>query len=269
MRTNIYRKLAALVAVAAFLAGHSSASADVLWNNEVDNGLGGVLVTHPGGMTGAVAGADRSAFAPGGTVFGFGNQGGTINNRMADDFTLSTAAVIDSFQFFVYQTGATTSTLTGATLQIWSGGAPGAGGTVIWGDTTTNVLTGNGLTNIYRTTDVSTTDANRRIQTADVGGLSIALAAGTYWADWTFTGTLTSGPWQPDIGTNLGGTAFVTGGNALQQIGTTPGVYNPALQGTTNVDLPFIVNGTATIPEPAGLSLLVLGAVGLVSRRRR
>ena len=42
-----------------------------------------------------------------------------------------------------------TSTINDLRVQIWNG-APNAGGTVIWGDLTTNRMTSTSWTNIYR-----------------------------------------------------------------------------------------------------------------------
>ena len=75
-------------------------------------------------------------------TYGFGAQL-SAGNRVADDFTVTDAAgwAIDTITFFAYQTvSGTTSTITSLNLQIWDG-PPNAGGTVIWGDTTTNILT--------------------------------------------------------------------------------------------------------------------------------
>lgn len=256
-----------ILAVAVALVG-SVAQADVLWNNEVNNGLGGVLVTHPGGMTGAFAGADRSAIGVGGTIFGFGANGATgVQNRMADDFTAANPWTINSVRLYTYQTAATASTITGATLRIWSG-APGTG-TLLFGDETTNVMTATSMSNIYRTTNTDTTNAGglRQIQFVDIGGLNINLAAGTYWLDWAFTGSLASGPWQPAL-TPPGATGLTTG-NGQQRIGAA-GAFAPALDGTTAQDLPFLIQGTQTaIPEPTAAGLLVLGAAVLGLRRRR
>jgi PEP-CTERM motif len=252
-----------LLTVAIALVG-SVAQADVLWNNEVNNGLGGVLVTHPGGMT-VPAGANRSAIGVGGTLFGFGAQGGATANRMADDFTLANDSTINSVRLYAYQTGATASTITGASLRIWSI-APGTG-TLHFGDETTNVMTATSMSGIYRTTNTDTAGTTRQIQYVDIGGLNINLLAGTYFLDWNFTGTLASGPWQAPL-TPPGATGLTTG-NAFQRIGLA-GAYNPALDGTTQQDLPFLIEGTVNvIPEPTTLGLLVLGAAVAGFRRRR
>ena len=199
----------------------------------------GPLVTHPGGGAG---GADASALqtALGMTTYGFGAQL-TAGNRVADDFTITQGNwTIETISFFTYQTGSsTTSTITGLNLQIWDG-PPNAGGTVVWGNTTTNVMTSTTWTNIYRVLDTTMSDSTRPIM-AVVAAVNTTLSAGTYWLDWQFDGTLSSGPWQPPI-TILGQT---TTGDALQY--TTTGWAAISDGGTlTPQGLPFIVEGTSS-----------------------
>lgn len=219
----------------------------------------GPLITHPGGMTN---GGDRSAIGPGGTIFGFGAQM-TSSNRVADDFSNAVPWNVDSVGLFTYQTGATASTITGATLQIWNGvpGAPGSA--VIFGDTTTNRMTSTSLSNIYRTTGTDNAGTTRRIQLVEVGTPGLVLNPGTYYADWNFSGTAASGPWQPPVSDPN----ILVAGNGLQQIGAGT-AYNPALDGTTQSALPFIVRGTI-VPEPAALSLLLAGVATLAFARKR
>lgn len=226
----------------------STASAQVLWDN-------GPLVTHPAGMAN---GSDRSAIGPGGTLFGFGAQT-TALNRVADDFTSQAGWTLQSVEFFTYQSFAVGSTITGVTLQIWGAAGPGVGAPV-WGDATTNVLSSTSLTNIYRTDSTSTTSLDRRIQSAVVNLPNLQLGAGTFWLDWNFSGTAASGPWQPPVSSPNG----LVLGNGLQSIGG--GAYNPALDGTTQQALPFVISGL--VPTPGSLAVLGLGGL-LASRRRR
>ncbi len=106
----------------------------VLWDN-------GPLVTSPG--TGA-GGADESILQStslGMNVLGFGIQF-LSNNTMADDFTVPAGETWDitDMTFFGYQSNAPSAgTITGLYVQIYDG-QPGAGGSVIWGNLTTNVL---------------------------------------------------------------------------------------------------------------------------------
>ncbi len=83
---------------------------------------------------------------------------------------------------------------------------------MIWGDTTTNILTSSTWTNIYRVLDTTLTNTDRPIM-ACVATVNTTLPPGTYWLDWQFGGSAwLSGPWAPPV-TILGQT---TTGNALQ-----------------------------------------------------
>ena len=251
MKRLLGRLVLAAVLVGMSFSGVSQVQADILWDN-------GPLITHPGAGFG---GADASAISPTGTIFGFGSQQ-TANNRMADDFTVATGGWnLDSLRLFTYQTNSTTaSTITGVTLRIWDG-VPGVGN-IVWGDNTTNVLAGTGFTNIYRTTATTLTNAARPIMFADVNLGGLFLDAGNYYFDWSFSGTLASGPWQPPVSS---ATQMILG-NGLQSLANGP--YNPALDGTNQQELPFVLQGTSAIPEPTSMVVLMLGTVAFCFRRR-
>jgi hypothetical protein len=255
MRQNLVRGIA-MIAMLVSVSFLQSAKADILFNN-------GPIITHPGGMTGAVAGADRSAISPGGTTFGSGATGAF---RLADDFTLSAPlSTINSFTFYGYLTGATAPGASALFVQIWNGD-PSAGGSVIWGDTTTNVLTSTGWADspsglgIFRTTSTDTAGTTRRVQQLVAGGLNINLSPGTYWIDYNFTGVSFTPPVSDP-------TAHVLG-NAQQWSGTAWGPAIDAGTGAGQIAVPFLVEGTA-IPEPTAGLLLLVGAVAGFARRRR
>jgi len=205
------------------------APAAVLFDN-------GPLVNDPGGGAG---GADRSFIesALGHTLYGWGHQ--LLNdNSMADQFTIPAGEEwqIDEMITWAYQTNATTtSTITGVYVKIWDG-PPSSGGTVIWGDFTTNLMTNTEWSNIYRTTETDPTNTARAImvQTSTIG---TTLTEGTYWVNWETDGTLSSGPWCPPV-TELG--VAVTG-DAEQGLA---GVFGPALNGTQPNGAPFMLMGT-------------------------
>lgn len=242
MRKNLLALGATLLFASPALAG------GVLWDN-------GPLITHPGG---GFNGAHRSAIGPGGTIFGFGAQQ-SLNNRMADDFTVGAGGWnINSIRLFSYQTGSTTvSTITGVTLRVWDG-VPGQSN-IVFGDTTTNVMSATGWSGIYRTTATAPLDTARPIMFVDIN-LNLNLGAGTYYLDWAFSGSLASGPWQPPVSDPN----QLVLGNGLQSLAGGP--YNPALDGTTQQAMPFIIEGTG-VPAPGALALL--GIAGLAARRRR
>jgi hypothetical protein len=90
---------------------------------------------------------------------------------------------------------------------------------------------------MYRVLDTDLTNADRPIM-AVVGTVGTVLPPGTYWLDWQFNGTLSSGPWQPPISI-LGVT---TTGNAMQY--TSTGWANLVDVGPQG--LPFIIDGAAS-----------------------
>ena len=205
----------------------------------------GPLVTSPG--TGA-GGADESVLQSVSltmNILGFGIQFGS-GNSMADDFTVPAGETWDitSMTFFGYQTGApTTSTISGLYVQIWDG-QPGAGGSVVWGNLTTNVLSSTSWSNAYRVSETSLGASNRAIM-ANVGTVTASLTEGTYWVEWTFDGSASfSGPWAPPITI----TGVTNTGNALQNLA---GTWGPAIDtGTSGTEnfaqgMPFIIEGTA------------------------
>ena len=200
----------------------------------------GPLVTLPGG---GCNGGDASILD--GTVGGHTLLGWNVNHAaapgtnfyIADDFTNNAAWNIDSIRFYTYQTGATGSTITGVYVQIWNG-PPDSGGTIVWGDLTTNRMVRTYLSNMYRAQSSTPTDCQRIIQivTATIGA---NLPPGTYWVQWGITGSLASGPWQPPV--TIQGVAIT--GNAKQKTAT--GWVN-ALNGNTSPNgAPFTVFGSA------------------------
>ena len=203
----------------------------------------GPLTTHPGGgFGGADASALQSAISL--TVYGFGAQI-SANNSMADDFTIAGADwAIDEIQFFTYQTGSTTtSTINDVRLQIWNG-PPNGGGSVIYGDMTTNRLSSTSWTNIYRSIDTDLLASNRPIMRVSIQfSPALVLTAGTYWLQWQYGGSLASGPWAPPISI-VGQT---TTGDALQNLA---GVWGAALDGTFPQGMPFMIFGNSGPPCP-------------------
>lgn len=193
----------------------------------------GPFITHPGTP-------NHSRVQSGLGMITYGNNINLdLGYSIADDMILTEDVVIESIDFFGYQTGSTTtSTFSAVYVRIWDG-APNAGGTVIWGDLTTNRLMSTAWYDTYRNTETDPTNTQRPIMvvTADLGNL--ALSAGTYWVEWAALGTLSSGPWANPI-TILGET---TTGNALQN---TPTGWQEFIDtgSLTPQGIPFMVNGS-------------------------
>jgi hypothetical protein len=199
----------------------------------------GPFITHPGGGAG---GADASVLDDTIlSIYGFGASA-SAGSRIADDFTVPEGGwTVEDMTFFTYQTNSpTTSTITGITVRIWDGAPGEMGSNVVFGDTTTNVMMSTVWSNVYRSITGDIVNSARPIMAvvADVGG--VELAAGTYWVDFQFTGTLASGPWAPPI--TIVGQAVT--GDALQLVAD---VWAPAVDGTFGhaAGFPFLVNGSA------------------------
>ncbi len=214
------------------------------------------------------------------TVAGFGFTG-TLS--LADDFTVTGPGwIIDTVQLFSYRTGGVGIPHTQYFVEIYSGGAPNAGGSVIFGDMTTNRFSsasatvnyeGGGSGNLFRVFNTvapppgTAPGTTRQIwnHTVNIGGL--VLGPGTYWI--RFKGG-PAGGFYPS--TTHEGMRGVAGANALQENG---GVWvnavdagNPGTAPDVAQDLPFILSGTI-VPEPGTLIALGLGAAALAARRRR
>ena len=187
------------------------------------------------------------------SITSFGLKTGNGDYRSADDLNVGPLGyIVDGFAFFTYQTGApvTPSSITSVDVRVWNGDPSNTSSIVVWGDTTTNVLSCTYFSNTYRAGDLIST--NRAIM-KNVVLLStpINLAVGTYWIDWRVSGSSTfSGPWQPPI--------FVAGtettGNGLQY---SSGSWAPAYFGAAanQQGLPFLVygqNGTGIQDVEAG-----------------
>jgi hypothetical protein len=164
--------------------------------------------------------------------------------RVADDFTVTAASGwdIDAITFFPYMgtAPATPSPITGLNLQIWDGPPDNPGSAVVFGDTTTNRLSGTAFANIYRRWESEPTDASRPVF-ASAATVNTILPPGTYWLDWQVDGDPAyTGPWAPPVTID----GQTTTGNALQDVGggVWQAVVDSGLQ--TALGLPFIIEGT-------------------------
>jgi hypothetical protein len=118
----------------------------------------------------------------------------------ADVFTVPTGAtwVFDTVIVYGYQTGSgLTSPFTACNLQIFNG-TPGAGGSVVWGDTSTNFLNSTAFTGIYKVDTISASgglmETNRPIMYLKLYlATAPVLHPGTYWLAWSATSSSGSG----------------------------------------------------------------------------
>ena len=172
---------AGLVISAALVLGASiHARADVLSN--------GPIVTHPGQGAG---GASASAVQTGIGLSFYGiTCDGLTNSRVADDVVVPPGETwtVEAIRFlgFVSGSGTTTSTINGVTLQVWDG-VPGAGGQIIWGDVTTNLLAGEAFINTFRSLDTNLTDPLRPVFQLVCITPGLVLTGGkAYWLDYQY-----------------------------------------------------------------------------------
>lgn len=239
-------------------------------NTLYDNGP---LVTSTG--TG-IGGADESVLQNNTlsmTSLGTAHQS-SANLRVADDFTVPAEGWnISSIDFFAYQTNQTASTITSINLRIWDGIPADPGSQIIFGDTSTNILSSTSNSGILRVDESSQGNDNTRQIARSQTNVNITLEPGTYWLDWQSDGSGGSGPFVPHITI----TGQDTTGNAL--LSTNNGVSYANLQdnGTlTNQGLPFIINGIAgTIQEPqvvptlSSLGIVIFILLFLISYRHQ
>jgi hypothetical protein len=154
------------------------------------------------GFGNGAGGANTSVIETGSTIFGY-LQNNATPARLADDYTIPTGQSWDlkTLRWTGYQTGApTTGTMTGLFIEIFCGGAPGLTGVVCAGHTTTNRLTSQTFSGVYRVTSTTLTNTQRAILMlhANLGSFTApGQSAGTYWLGVSATGSLASGPWGP------------------------------------------------------------------------
>ncbi|HZK06925.1 MAG TPA: GEVED domain-containing protein, partial [Bacteroidales bacterium] len=197
----------------------------------------GGFVTAPGVGPGGTDYSELQDASLGMNTYGSGCQV-SAGNSIADDFVVTDNWSIESFTFFAYQTGSgNTSTLNDVRVQIYDGN-PSAGGTVIWGNLTTNLMTSTSWTNSYRVLE-SAPATNRPIFEIVAGTSGLTLSPGTYWVEMQMGGTAASGPWAHPI-TIVGQTNT---GNSIQKTSTG---WAP-LEDVGPQGLPFIITGTGTV----------------------
>ena len=212
-------------------------------NNRAEWTFANGFVTDPGAMAN---GADASWIKGSQSTWGpnCNNGGGYM---LGDSFTLDAATTIDEITVYGYQTGSsTTSTFTGMYAQIFNGN-PMSGGTAVWGDMSTNIMSSTAFTNCYRGSDGEATATTRPIMGVTASGLNISLEAGTYYLVYSLTGSLSSGPWgaphaEPNVGNTGNGIQYNTAWQNLMDSGSsTPYGCAMSLHGTT---------GSGPDPEP-------------------
>ncbi len=157
---------------------------------------------------------------------------------IADDVVLTEDYTISSLDVFAYQTSATAPSITAVYVRVWSGDPSAPGASIIWGNLTENVLGSAVYANANRYSETIPGDTSRKLNRVTAITTGLTLTAGTYWIEYSFAGSSTSGPWAPPV-VILGQT---TTGNAMQNVDGTWGVLEDS--GTfTPQGLPFVLYG--------------------------
>jgi hypothetical protein len=226
MKTNL---------VAAFLLGACGvASAQVLFDN------GGILTPNSPNGTCLPVGSGKSEVQLGNLNAGYNTIAASFHE--ADDFVVPSGQTwnVTGFTLPMYQTLATTPTVTQVFVQIWNGqpGTPGAA--VIAGDLVTNRLASAAtFTPNYRYFN-ATCGTERHIQDIHLN-LTKQLTAGTYWVEIASNGSTSfSGPWWPTV--TIEGQQGKPGANAITFTVATA-LWAPVID-ILPQDFSFLVNGT-------------------------
>lgn len=182
------------------------------------------------------------------------------NRSVADDFAVSAAGGwrVNQLAFWMYEENSgITSSISSTVYRVWNG-SPTGGGSIIYGDLTTNRLVSASFANLYRALDTSTTNAQRAVMRVVASGTTtLTLPAGTYWLDWAADGSPSfPGPFIPPMTRN----GLPLTGNALTRTNTT---WLPAFDAGTNTQqgFPFQLYGyplSARCTNPTDMPWLTL-----------
>jgi hypothetical protein len=256
-----WRFIAAFAVIPLSLLGESKG--DVLFNN-------GPLVTHAGQGPGGVD-VSMASVTPNAT-----GSNVTATLWRADNFSVGGQGwFIDSIQTYAYDTNFADPRFGEAIIRIHANdGENGSPGTILASSNATWQLAGinrvfNGAANIGNTA--------RQLQllTANFGGLS--LAAGDYYFSFSVSNTNVTAtnnwfPYVMDINPNDPNDPITRIGNAYSSgnLGASWTISTLATGGWNQaVEIPFIISGTAAIPEPNTFLLLMLGTASVMFRRKK
>ena len=161
-------------------------------------------------------------------TYGWGCQAAS-NNSVADDFMVPAGQswLIDGIVLNLYQTGATTPTITSIDYAFLTADPLGQPPPV-W----TNVPVPADLTKVYKKRDIDneTAGCTRRLQRVFVPLAELYEApAGQHWLAWRASGSGTSGPWQSPV--VIQGAVKKPGANGMQS--TNNGPYAMVIDGGT------------------------------------
>ena len=170
-------EFAIISALALFSVGGYSQSGTLAYDN-------GPFINRPGQ---GPDGGDGSVLQNGMGVIGWPAVQGQA--RVADDFTVPSGQswAISRIRFFSYfPVVPTNPPYAGVTLQVWDGQPGTENARVIWGNDSSNILSGSSFAGAYRYREGGP-DTLRPVFWVDAA-INALFAPGTYWLDWAFTG---------------------------------------------------------------------------------
>ncbi|MFM8806883.1 MAG: GEVED domain-containing protein, partial [Sphingomonadales bacterium] len=200
--------------------------------------------------TAAPAGFTWSEVQGGNTSAGF--TANITGFSVADDFTVPAGPSwgVTKFTFFAYSTGfaGTTSPFDDVRVAIYNTNPSVGSPTPIFGDRTTNRLSGSSSASMYRIFN-ATPGTTRQIFRIEAN-VNVTLAPGTYWVEWA-VGTALASNFSPPV--TIVGSTSAPGSNAIQRTVTT-GAWAPIVDGTTPQAMPFLIDyatsGCSGTPAP-------------------
>ncbi len=218
-------------------------TAPILYHN-------GPIIT---GLDQGFNGADVSQLPTGANTIGE-NVNFAAGVRIADEFRVPAGETwtVTRLRSFAYQTGSFGFTMTALYARIWDGDPADPSSQVVWGDLgtfVTNVMdpAASGLEDAYRVT-TNLQDTARQIQRVEAAVPNVQLGAGTYWLEWSTTGSGASGPFMPPVtvpgNLPLGNAQIWRNAPWAPVVDTTWNVVN--YPGGQPIGLPFILEGTST-----------------------
>lgn len=167
-----------------------------------------------------------------------------LNQILADDFTVPANEVwkINGLDFFVYQTNfvGAAGPVGNLAFEIYTSNPSVVGAKKIFGDLTTNRMTGSAGTQTYRIIN-NTPNLARRIFKITAGIQELTLKPGTYWVVWRSLAQDSQAHFY--VPNKKGTESTDIGNNAIQSVDN---VWKNVVDGEKKQDFPFVLNGTKT-----------------------
>ena len=186
-----------------------------------------------------------------GTTYNAVNMDRRLGIWVADVFDVPAGAtwIFDTVIVYGYQNGSSLSSpFISCNLQIYNG-IPGAGGTVVWGDTLTNVLSSSDFTGIYKV-DTFSSDNGLLSNQRPIMYLKLYLyqaphlTAGRYWLAWSAScANTSSSPGTPYK--VLPGRINPTGQMAMRKLAGTS--WNYLIDNGDSIGLNMIIKASPTV----------------------